>query len=193
MSAAADAGAVSRTRGLPSSMKKIVSVTNPAEAHLLAEALRQEGIAASVQGEWGSLEGPSVWIENGRDADRAVTLAAEMMANRRAAPTTVHPPRRSPVFVGGLTLGLLLGVVIAGVLGARFPNSREAASPESWDVNGDGRADNWAQYDAAGKLVESSEDRNLDGVADSWLNYNPPGVLSMGRYDEGFDGREAHG
>ena len=171
-------------------MKKIVSVTNPAEAHLLAEALRQEGIAASVQGEWGSLEGPSVWIENGRDADRAVTLAAEMMANRRAAPTTLHPPRRSPVFVGGLTLGLLLGVVIAGVLGARFPNSREAASPESWDVNGDGRADNWARYDAAGKLVESSEDRNRDGVADSWLNYNPPGVLSMGRYDEGFDGRE---
>ena len=171
-------------------MKKILSVTNSAEAHLLVEALHQEGIAASVQGEWGSLEGPSVWIENGTDADRANMLVAEMMAKQRSVPTGVQSLGRSSVFIGGLLIGLLLGVVHRWSFSARLPNRRAATSPENWDVNADGRPDSWARYDDVGRLVESSEDRNLDGVPDSWLNYDPPGVLSMVRYDEDFDGRE---
>jgi len=106
-------------------------------------------------------------------------LLAEMMAKQRPAPAGV-PRGRSSVFVGGLSLGLLLGVVIAGVFSARLPGSREATSPESWDVNADGRPDNWARYDAAGRLVGSSEDRNLDGKPDSWFTYDPPGVLQHG-------------
>jgi hypothetical protein len=171
-------------------MKRIVSVTNSAEAHLLVEALHQEGIAASVQGEWGSLEGPSVWIENDSDTDRANTLVAEMMAKQRPVPTTVQPGGRSSVFVGGLLLGLLLGAVIAGAFRTGLPKSPEATSPVSWDVSGDGKPDNWASYDLGGRLVASSADLNLDGTPDSWLTYNPPGVLSIVRYDEDFDGRE---
>ena len=63
-------------------------------------------------------------------------------------------------------------------------------SPQSWDANGDGRPDNWASYDTAGRLVESSEDRNLDGIPDSWVTYDPPGVLAGIRDDQDFDGRE---
>jgi Putative prokaryotic signal transducing protein len=78
-------------------MKKIVTVRNSSEAYLLVEALRQEGIAASVQGESGvigSIESPSVWIENDEDAERANALVAEITPK----PST-EPKRRSPAFV----------------------------------------------------------------------------------------------
>jgi len=171
-------------------MKKIFSAPNSAEAHLLVEALRQEGIAASVQGEWGSLEGPSVWIENDTDAERAKAFVAETMVKRNPAATPAQSRGHSGVFVGGLLLGLILGALIAGSLGFRLPPNSESSSPESWDLNGDGMPDNWARYDSAGRLVESSEDRNFDGSPDSWLTYDPPGMLTMGRYDEDFDRRE---
>ena len=171
-------------------MKKILDVKNSADAHLVVEALRQEGIAASVQGEWGSVgEGPSVWIENDADAERANALVAETTIKDRPAPTPV-PGRQVAVYVGGLLLAMLLGVVIGAVFNGRVPETQEAMSPQSWDANGDGRPDNWASYDTAGRLVESSEDRNLDGIPDSWVTYDPPGVLAGIRDDQDFDGRE---
>jgi hypothetical protein len=170
-------------------VRKILGTANPAEAHLLAEALRQEGIAASVQGEWGSLEGPSVWIENERDAERADALVAEITAKQAPAPTSAHSGRSGP-FVGGLLLGLVLGAVVAGFLNSRSPRSREPVSTAQWDLNGDGKPDDWARYDSDGRLVESSSDRNFDGAPDSWLTYDPPGVLNTVRYDQDFDRRE---
>lgn len=145
---------------------------------------------ASVQGEWGSLEGPSVWIENDTDAERANAFVADTMAKRGPAPTPVQSRGRYGVFVGGLLLGLLLGAVIAGPLSSRLANSPEPISRESWDVNGDSQPDSWARYDSTGRLVESSEDRNFDGMPDSWATYDPPGMLHAVRYDHDFDRRE---
>ena len=60
-------------------MKKILSASNSAEAHLVAEALRQDGMSASVQGEWGSLETPSVWgrFEGGTQVDTQLVVFEE--------------------------------------------------------------------------------------------------------------------
>jgi hypothetical protein len=171
-------------------MKRILSFAKPAEAHLVAETLRQEGIVATVHEEWGAIEGPSVWIENDADAERATTLVAEMMAGSRPAPAAVQPRNRSPVFVGGLFLGLLLGVAMPGLFGGRVSNTQQVASSQTWDTNGDGTVDSWARYDAAGRLTASSDDRNYDGTPDYWQTFDPPGVLSADRADEDFDGRE---
>jgi hypothetical protein len=168
-------------------MKKIVSVRSSAEGHLVVEALKQEGIAASVQGEFGvigSVESPSVWVDNDEDADRAIALVAEVTAKPPPAPT-----RRSPAFVVGLGVGILLGFVILGILRGG-PAKNLGASPDSWDTNNDRKVDGWGRYDATGRLVESIDDLNFDGTPDSWTTYDPPGVVSTVRGDEDFDGRE---
>jgi Putative prokaryotic signal transducing protein len=174
-------------------MKKILSVTNRAEAHLLAEALRQDGIPTSVQEEWGSLDGTSttfIWIENDGDAERATALLAEMTGKRQPAAVAVRSSRKHSGFVRGLLLGVLLGALAGGALAVWRLNGRYSASSNNWDSNGDGSADGWATYNSAGQLVESTEDRNFDGAPDSWMLYKPPGVLNVIRYDQDFDRRE---
>jgi Putative prokaryotic signal transducing protein len=125
-------------------MKNILSVTNSAEAHLLVEALHQEGIAASVQGEWSSLEGPSVWIENDTDADRANTLVAEMMAKQRPAPTGVQPRNR----------------MVSWTMG---PLRKRESGRTQLTLSNDRVADRRAFYRAGRKLREEY-DRDRDGV-----------------------------
>ena len=101
-------------------MKKILSASNSAEAYLVAEALRQDGISASVQGEWGSLETPSVWIGMRPIAQRAATLVTEMEARREPHPVQAPARGRTNGFVGGLVLGALIGAVIAATLGSNL-------------------------------------------------------------------------
>jgi hypothetical protein len=170
-------------------MKKIFTTTNPAEAHLLVEALRQEGIAASVQGEWGSLEGPSVWIENDSDAARSDALVSEMVGKAKPTPPSTQSLGHSGVFFAGLFLGLLIGALTGGAFSYGSAQRGKAPARQSWDLNGDGKADKWNVYDSMGRLVESSEDRNADGKPDCWLTFDPPDVLHAARYDQDVDGR----
>ena len=122
-------------------MKKILSVTNRAEAYLLAEALRQEGIHTSVQEEWGSLDGTSttfIWIENDGDAERATALLAEMTGKRQPAPVVVRSSSEQSSFVRGLLLGLLLAALAGGALAVWRLNGQDSPSSDNWDLNGDG-------------------------------------------------------
>lgn len=168
-------------------MKWIANATNAAEAHLLAETLRQEGIAASVQGQWGAHATPSVWIDDNADLERARALLAEMLSKHRPAPPAPPAQHRFRIFAGGVAVGLLFAIIIAGLVGDKRASAR---SPATWDTNGDGKADGWGRYDADGRLISASDDRNFDGVADAWQSYDPPGVLSAAKYDDDFDGRE---
>jgi hypothetical protein len=138
------------------------------------------GGAGGTKGEWSSLETPSVWIDD-TQAQRAQMLIAEMTAKREPAPAPVQPRVRSSSFAGGLLLGVLIGGVATAALVPMLVKDPGPRSSESWDLNGDGRADNWARSDTAGRLIESSEDHNHDGTPDSWLAYEPP--VCSSRFD----------
>jgi hypothetical protein len=155
-------------------MKKILSGTNRAEAHLLAEALRQEGIQTSVQEEWGSVDGTTttfIWIENDGDAERATALLAEMTATRPPAPVAARSSGARSGFVRGLLLGLFLGALAGGAFAVGRLNGPASASPANWDMNGDGAADSWATYNSAGQLHMTRYDQDFDRREDYWESY----------------------
>jgi hypothetical protein len=171
---------------LVASMKLILRDTTAGEAHLVAEALRQEGIAASVQHERGIDSRPSVWIENDADWERASRAIDDMRVRSDATPAPVQPTSHRGIFVAGLLIGTALGIVIIGIIRGSVVDPR--AENYTWDNNSDGVDDEWARYDAADRIVESSRDRNFDGKGDSWLTYAPPGILNKSRDDSNFDG-----
>jgi Putative prokaryotic signal transducing protein len=169
-------------------MKMIYTAENSAEAHLLAEALCQERIRASVHEDLPP-ERPSIWIDDETDWDRATELLTEMTAARSSTGAVAMPDRRPSSFIAGLLLGLVIGGIGAVVV-TQFLRGDDTPGRQTWDLNGDGATDSWADYDPQGKIVQSSDDRNFDGRPDCWLTYDPPGVLSTMRCDQDFDGRE---
>jgi hypothetical protein len=56
------------------------------------------------------------------------------------------------------------------------------------DRNGDGKVDEWAEYDEEEKTVAASEDNNFDGKEDVWFFYRQ-GMPESGKSDTDFNGR----
>jgi hypothetical protein len=171
-------------------LKRLVSVTNSAEAHVLAEALQREGVTAFVREQPPGLapgEDAAIWIENDSDEERARGLLGEM----RASAPTPEADERSPRKASSgraLLLGLILGGVAASVYWTQSAPTNPR--PESWDANEDGRADTWASYGPDGLMIETSFDRNLDGEPDAWHEFDERRWPSAAHYDNDFDGRE---
>lgn len=61
---------------------------------------------------------------------------------------------------------------------------------EKKDKNGDGKMDQWFQYNSKGKLVQKATDTNADGKPDQFQTF-PGGSrdLAIKEYDRNFDGK----
>ena len=73
-------------------MQRVYLARDPADAHLVAGYLEDNGIKVGIQGElleggFGELPAmgiePEVWVQNDSDAARALELVAEMEARRK--------------------------------------------------------------------------------------------------------------
>lgn len=168
-------------------MKKLATLPTAAEAHLLAEALCAEGLRVRVLDRSPGLTpggDADLWLDDEGEEERARALLAELRAP--AGPPPARGSRSG--FLPGMLLGVALGVLAVGLGGRLF--EREPERPESWDADGDGRADTWARYAPDGLFLETAHDRNADGEPDQWLEYDAAGRWSRARHDDDFDGEE---
>lgn len=60
-------------------------------------------------------------------------------------------------------------------------------SGETVDRNGDGKIDEWQEFDPRGGILRIMDDNNFDGSVDVWFDYEKGGLKS-GRFDFDFNG-----
>jgi hypothetical protein len=165
---------------------------NPIEAHLIVEALRQEGVEAFADETALSLAPTNetvVHIRDSREEVRARNILEEIVA---PPSPKAEPASSGKAWFLGVVLGIGLGVLGTLLVNIIYKAATVPSGTDSWDLNGDGAPDQWATFTVDGRYLESKTDRNLDGKPDSWQEFDPPGTPSFARYDSDFDGEPDH-
>jgi hypothetical protein len=172
-------------------VKKIFSANNLTEAKMIEHVLAEHEIKAFIQGEHAN---PSlgqkidVWIEKDEDESEAKSIIAEITDVQTEEETFPNQKNKKgfwgPGFIRGLVTGILLSFLVLTV----YQKSQPSNEPQSsWDSNGDGKADIWAEY-VNSQLLKQAYDRNFDGIADSWEYFDPRGKMSSYEADLNHDG-----
>lgn len=176
-------------------MKQVYSPANPAEAHMLAHLLEQNGIQAHIHGE--ALQGgvgelPAMGLlqllVSDDDYDRARSL---ILAWERTPVATEEREQKAgpPIWMGLLVFAI--GVGGGWVLRAAAENNAIPIDASEWrlDQNGDGRDDLTYFYRVGASYAHKGEfDRDFDGVADLTDYYDPSGIITRREADDDFDG-----
>jgi len=164
---------------------------NRAEADLLAERLRSEGIKVVVRGGNNMIEESIAYPEILVPGD-AVPRAREMLEpvsedTERTPALRREMGRGGKRFIAGLACGVVLGgfVVLLGFRRMEVPTGYEGTYTE--DGNGDGKPDEWERY-RNGVLEARSWDGDHDGKADAW-EYYVNDEHERTEYDWNRDGR----
>lgn len=170
-------------------MKTLYEAANAAEAHMLADLLRQQGIAAEIHGEHlqGAVGGlPALGlvrlVVDEHDFPRARAAIDQWESAETAqAPAVAAPAPRYRGFKG-FVLGLALG--IGGMYGAY----RAPATVDGTDHNRDGLLDEKWTYALSGRPSMLEIDRNLDRKVDHIVHYDLRGQPQSSESDDDFDG-----
>lgn len=169
-------------------MKTLYEAANAIEAHMLCDVLKQEGIAAHIQGE--ALQGamgevPAARLvrllvaEEDYPAARAVI---ERWERTEVEATPAPPPASRSSGVRMLLLGLALGV------GGMYAAYRAPVTSSGVDHDRDGVLDETATYSPNGTLLKVEVDRNLDRKVDYVAHYDARGLIHSADADDDFDG-----
>lgn len=170
-------------------MKTLYEAANAAEAHMLADLLKQQGITADIHGEHlqgavGGLQAIGLVrvVVNEQDFASARTVVENWEATETdQQPTVIHaPPKHKGV--KGFVLGLLIGVV--GMYGFY----RTPYTVEGTDYNRDGQLDDKWTYALTGKPLKLEADRNLDRKIDLVAHYDLRGEVASSESDDDFNG-----
>lgn len=170
-------------------MKTLYEASNAAEAHMLVDLLKQEGIAADIWGE--HLQGaagelPAMGLVR-LAVDEADFKAARSVIEKWEAVEAESAPlqRAEPSKYRGLK-GFLLGLVVG--VGGLYGVYRTPASANGTDFNGDGVLDESWTYALNGRPLKMEADRNLDGKLDYVASYDMRGLIESAASDDDFNG-----
>jgi hypothetical protein len=169
-------------------MKTLYEASNAAEAHMLLDVLRQQGISAQIHGEHlqGAIGGlPAAGlIRLVVEEEDYVPARAAIDQWEAAEPAPSSAPQPAPRSRGlqGFMLGLVVGV--AGMYAAY----KTPAMTDGTDYNRDGLLDEKWTYAANGRPLKLEVDRNLDRKPDYVALYDSRGLIRSAESDDDFDG-----
>lgn len=169
-------------------MKTLYEAGNAAEAHMLVDLLKQQGIAAEIHGEHlqGAVGGlPAMGLVRVVVDEPDFTRARAAIDQWEKAESAQLPPKaEAPRYRGfkGFAIGLALGV--CGMYGAY----RAPATVDGTDYNRDGLLDDKWTYSLSGRPLKLEADRNLDRKVDYIGHYDLRGQLQSSESDDDFDG-----
>lgn len=148
-------------------------------------------------------------FEKAKRTDQS-SITNNVSANISGDPPDISTNDTKSSFFPGIIIGIIVGIIIGLSFNALTRESSKL--PTSWDTNGDGRKDTWAEY-SKGKLIKYIYDENFDGKADRWcffennlilrdeldLNrdnqidrwnyYEPAGEISRSEHDLDYDSK----
>ncbi len=170
-------------------MKTLYEASNAAEAHMLADLLKQQGIVAEIHGEHlqGAVGGlPALGlvrlVVDEQDFPRARAAIDQWESAESAQAPAASAPAPRYRGLKGFVLGLALGV--CGMYGAY----RAPATVDGTDHNRDGLLDEKWTYALNGRPSMLEIDRNLDRKVDHIAHYDLRGQLQSSESDDDFDG-----
>lgn len=172
-------------------MKTVYQASNPIEAHMLHDLLKQEGVAAQIHGEYlqggiGELPASGMVRVVVEEADyeqaRLVIVRWDESQPTEPAAPQVKPPARLVTVLRGFVLGLAIGVAGA------YAYFQTPVNVNGIDHNGDGIPDEKWTRAPSGTLVKSESDRNLDGKVDHIMHFDRHGFALTAESDDNFDG-----
>lgn len=169
-------------------MKTLYDAENAIEAHMLQHLLQQEGITASVHGDYlqGAVGGLPVaglarlLVDEG-DYDRAREIIQRWEARSTPAAAPLAPKARQSGFITGL-----IGLAVGGLLSYAYFHA--PYSVDGIDYDADGILDEHWTWAPSGIIRKSETDRNRDGKVDSVAHYNRQGHIATSESDDDFDG-----
>lgn len=195
-------------------MRTLYEPANAIEAHLLQDALTQEGFAPRVdggylQGALGELPAGGLirlvipdeeysdarafvmeWEKQQRSSGGAEGVSdeddAESVGDAQGASTHSPPTGINKPGRKQWALPLLIGLALG--VGASVFYFRAPVSSETVDHNDDGVPDETWTYSPSGVVQSGSMDRNLDGKIDAIAKYGRKGELTDISSDDDFDG-----
>ena len=167
-------------------MRTVYEAASAVEAHMLADLLRQEGLAPHIHGE--HLQGaigelPAAGLVRLVIADEEHAKAREIIQRWETAQPAQTPPRATTrsrplwVFLVGLGLGI----------GGTYALLRVPAQMDGYDHDRDGVLDEKWTYASNGLILKLEVDRNLDKKLDYVGEYSR-GLLESAMSDDDFDG-----
>lgn len=171
-------------------MQTVYEAANAAEAHMIADLLRQEGVVAHVRGEHlqGALgELPAAGLVRLEVHEQDFARARDFVARWEAA----QPPEPRSADVHRSTGGGWLGGLLVGVLAGALVTTgifRTPTATDGIDHNGDGVLDERWTLSPADTLLKSEADRNLDGRIDFISHFDRRGQIATAEADDDFNG-----
>jgi hypothetical protein len=166
----------------------LYEAANSIEAHMLAELLKQEGLAAHIQG--AHLQGaigelPAAGLVRLVIAPEQYLAARAVIERWEATQPLVEPAKSPPsrfarakVFVAGLVLGVGMAYVFFHV----------PVSSQGIDYDHDGVLDERWSFAPSGQPMKVETDRNLDRKIDYVAQYDKRGQIESATADDNFDG-----
>ncbi|WP_066256412.1 putative signal transducing protein [Hydrogenophaga flava] len=170
-------------------MKTVYEAANALEAHMLADVLRQEGVAAQVMGSYlpGAMgELPAAGLVR-LDVDEADFERARAAIERWEANQVSDPLPRANAAATRASWRWGLGGLVVGA-GLCWAWLHVPVGQNEFDHNRDGRVDERWTYSAANFAVGGEFDRNFDGRMDLVYRYDAQGELTSAEGDGDFDG-----
>jgi len=175
-------------------MKKLCNAQNSAEAQMIVDILDENGIKAEIKGAFDPLLPSTIWIENISDFDKAISIIKEIKdtTTKYEHTTNVSNTKKSRFWLG-LIIGFFIGTTIFYFIEDKgiITGKSSSAEPNEWDSNNDGNVDIWREVKEDDKYVEIY-DVNFDGKQDDWFYHNKEGVLERSEKDSNFDGKIDH-
>lgn len=169
-------------------MKTVYEASNAVEAHMIADLLQQEGIAAHVQGE--HLQGaigelPAAGLVRLMVDESEYEKARRLIQRWEAAQPDEKPvrqPEKGSRLFGGLVLGFALGASLT------YAFLRSPVTADGVDYNRDGVLDEKWIFAPSGRPLRTEIDRNLDGKVDYVSKFDQRGMIESAESDDDFDG-----
>ena len=173
-------------------MKTLYEAANAAEAHMLVDLLRQQGISAQVEGEYlqGAVGGlPAAGlvrlVADEQDFPRARAVIAQWEAADAAEDAPAAGRQQAPSRYRGL-MGFVLGLILG--IGGMYAAYRIPAVEEGVDYNRDRVLDRKWTHAANGSPLKLEMDRNRDGKMDYIAHYGVRGLVESADLDDDFNG-----